>query len=139
MPQDEEVFSEVDIPQVWRATRVGVLVRLLCTSAPVAVKHESALLLIGLCAHSLADLKIPEGFAVVINSIDAKLRLADFEVSYAIGILGARAIALIGCLECEEAPAAEARRLQSIYPKVVVAALRRRRGADRLWIIRETA
>jgi carbonic anhydrase len=59
-----------------------------------------AQLLIGMCMDNRKHLHIPDNFAYIIRSGGANLRYSEFKVSYAIGVGGAKSIALIAHDQC---------------------------------------
>ena len=62
--------------------------------------YTQAQLLIGMCMDNRKHLHIPDNFAFIIRSGGANLRYSEFKVSYAIGVGGAKSIALIGHDQC---------------------------------------
>jgi len=62
--------------------------------------YTQAQLLIGMCMDNRKHLHMPDNFAYIIRSGGANLRYSEFKVSYAIGVGGARNIALIGHNHC---------------------------------------
>jgi len=62
--------------------------------------YSSAKLLIGMCMDHRKRLQIPDNFAYIIRTGGANLRYSEFKVSYAIGVGGIKAIALIGHNQC---------------------------------------
>ena len=95
-----EVRSEADIPERWRATPVGALLRYHDLNAPMPARVEKPELLIGMCMDSRKHLRIPDNFAFILRTGGANLRLSEFRVSYAIGVGGVRAVALMGHTHC---------------------------------------
>ena len=95
-----EIRAEADIPERWRATPVGALLRYHNLGAPLPGRAERPELLIGMCMDSRKHLRIPDNFAFILRTGGANLRLAEFRVSYAISVGGVRAIALIGHTNC---------------------------------------
>ncbi len=88
-----------DIPERYRDTPIGLLLDYHNLGREYD-KYTQAQLLIGMCMDSRKHLKIPDNFAFIIRSGGANLQHADFKVSYAIGVGGAKAIALIGHNDC---------------------------------------
>lgn len=160
-----EIKTEADIPERWRGTPIGDLLRYHALGAPLPPRAEKPELLIGMCMDSRKHLRIPDNFAFILRTGGANLRLSEFRVSYAIAVGGVRAIAIMGHTNCgmsglknrrepfiaglmeagwsrkeaeihfdQHAPSheigaevefivAEAKRLRSLYPKVLVAPL----------------
>ncbi|MFI5345651.1 MAG: carbonic anhydrase [Elusimicrobiota bacterium] len=95
-----EIKSEADIPEHWRPTPIGALLRYHALGAPLPGRAERPELLIGMCMDSRKHLRIPDNFAFILRTGGANLRQAEFRVSYAISVGGVRAIALIGHTNC---------------------------------------
>lgn len=159
------VLNETDILPAYRSTPVGDLLRYqnLGTTARTYARPE---LLIATCLEQRAALRVPEGFAISLHTAAASLKRDPFKVSWAIGVAGVSAIAIVGHDDCRlvdlhrhreqfvvqmieaagwerpaaeqhfdhwsdlfevenpvEFVAAEAARLQSRYPKILVAPL----------------
>ncbi len=95
-----EIRSESDIPERWRATPIGALLRYHNLGAPLPGRAEKPELLIGMCMDSRKHLRIPDNFAFILRTGGANMRLAEFRVSYAIAVGGVRAIALLGHTNC---------------------------------------
>jgi carbonic anhydrase len=162
------VRTEADILPVYRGTPVGDLLRYqnLGKNPGHTGKYARPAILIATCLEQRPGLSIPEGFAVSVHTAAASLKRDPFKVSWAIGVAGVSAIAIVGHDDCKlvdlrshreqfvvqmieaagwERPAAEqhfdhwsdlfavdnpadfvaaeAARLQSRYPKVLVAPL----------------
>ena len=96
----QEVRSEADIPERYRGTPVGELLRYHDLGAPRDQRADKPRLLIGMCMDSRKHLRIPDNFAFILRTGGANLRLAEFRVSYAIAVGGVRAIALMGHTNC---------------------------------------
>lgn len=95
-----EIRSETDIPERWRATPIGALLRYHDLRVPLPGRAEKPELLIAMCMDSRKHLRIPDNFAFILRTGGANLRLSEFRVSYAIAVGGVRAIALIGHTNC---------------------------------------
>ncbi|MBI3289613.1 MAG: carbonic anhydrase [Elusimicrobia bacterium] len=95
-----EVQSAADIPERWRATPIGALLRYHELGAPLPGRAEKPELLIGMCMDSRKHLRIPDNFAFILRTGGANLRLSEFRVSYAIAVGGVRSIALLGHTNC---------------------------------------
>lgn len=95
----KQVEKIQDIPEIYRNTPIGLLLEYHNLGREYD-KYTQAQLLIGMCMDSRKHLKIPDNFAFIIRSGGANLRYATFKVSYAIGVGGAQAIALIGHNDC---------------------------------------
>ncbi|GAB6181671.1 carbonic anhydrase [Desulfotomaculum defluvii] len=63
-------------------------------------RYDHAEILIGMCMDNRKRLNVPEKFAYVLRTGGGNLRASEFKVSYAIGVGGVRAIALIGHDNC---------------------------------------
>jgi len=88
-----------DIPPEMRDTPIGLFLQYHNLGRPFD-SYDRAQMLIGMCMDSRKHLRIPDNFAFIIRTGGANLRYADFKVSYAIGVGGARAIALVGHTNC---------------------------------------
>ena len=66
----------------------------------VSDPYANPALLIGMCMDHRSRLRIPENFAYVMRTAGANLRGLEFQVSFAIGVGGVQAIALIGHDDC---------------------------------------
>ncbi len=95
-----DIHSESDIPERWRATPIGALLRYHDLGAPLPGRAEKPELLIGMCMDSRKHLRIPDNFAFILRTGGANLSQAEFRVSYAIAVGGVRAIALMGHTNC---------------------------------------
>jgi carbonic anhydrase len=96
----DEVKSEADIPERWRAGPIGALLRYHELGAPLPPRADKPQLLIGMCMDSRKHLRIPDNFAFILRTGGGNMRLAEFRVSYAIAVGGVRAIALLGHTNC---------------------------------------
>lgn len=94
------IRSEADIPERWRASPIGALLRYHNLGVPLPGRAEKPELLIGMCMDSRKHLRIPDNFAFILRTGGANLRLAEFRVSYAIAVGGVRSIALMGHTNC---------------------------------------
>lgn len=88
-----------DILPRWRDTPIGDLLRFHNLGVPFE-SHESASLVIGMCMDNRKVLRMPDNFAFVLRAGGANFRRAEFKLSFAIAVGGARAIALIGHDQC---------------------------------------
>jgi carbonic anhydrase len=95
-----EIHSDADIPERWRATPIGDLLRYHALGAPLPGRAERPELLIGMCMDSRKHLRIPDNFAFILRTGGANLRQSEFRVSYALAVGGVRAIALIAHNNC---------------------------------------
>ena len=95
-----EIRFEADIPELWRATPIGDLLRYHNLGLPLPGRTEKPELLIGMCMDSRKHLRIPDNFAFILRTGGGNLRLSEFRVSYAIAVGGVRTIALIGHTNC---------------------------------------
>lgn len=163
------VRNEADILPAYRGTPVADLLRFHNLGvAPAAAQgaYGRPAILIATCLEQVPALRIPEGFAISLHTAAASLKRDPFKVSWAIGVAGVSAIAIVGHDDCRlvelrnhreqfvvqmieaagwerpaaeqhfdhwsdlfavdsplEFVAAEAARLQSRYPKILVAPL----------------
>ena len=95
-----DVESESDIPERWRGSPVGKLLRYHDLGAPLPERADKPELLIGMCMDSRKHLRIPDNFAFILRTGGANLALSEFRVSYALAVGGVRSIALIGHTNC---------------------------------------
>ncbi len=95
-----DIRSEEDIPEIWRKTPIGALLRYHNLGAPLPPRSDKPEILIGMCMDSRKQLRIPDNFAFILRTGGANLRLSEFRVSYAIAVGGVRAIALMGHTQC---------------------------------------
>jgi carbonic anhydrase len=91
--------NEQSLPSAWRDSPVGLLVAYHNLGRPYEA-YSQAQLLIGMCMDNRKHLHIPDNFAYIIRTGGANLRYSEFKVSYAIGVGGVTAIALIGHTQC---------------------------------------
>ena len=163
------VRNDSDILPAYRGTPVADLLRfqnLGAGPASTPARYERPAILIATCLEQSAPLRIPQGFAISLHTAAASLKRDPFKVSWAIGVAGVKAIAIVGHDDCRlvelrnhreqfvvqmieaagwerpaaeqhfdqwsdlfevanrvELEAAEAARLQSRYPKILVAPL----------------
>ncbi len=93
------VSSLQEIPRQYRDTPIGLLLEYHNLGRP----HETyaqARLLIGMCMDNRKHLHVPDNFAFIIRAGGANLRYSEFKVSYAFGVGGVKALALIGHNQC---------------------------------------
>jgi carbonic anhydrase len=95
-----DIRSEADIPERWRSTPIGALLRYHDLGVPLPGRADKPELLIGMCMDSRKHLRIPDNFAFILRTGGANMRLSEFRVSYAIAVGGVRAIALMGHTNC---------------------------------------
>ena len=88
-----------DIPTVYRSSPIGLLLEYHNLDRPFD-GYSKAELLIGMCMDNRKHLHMPDQFAFIIRSGGANLRYSEFKVSYAIGVGGVQALALIGHTNC---------------------------------------
>jgi carbonic anhydrase len=93
------VENEQDIFPEYRGTPIGRLLEYHNIERDFDA-YTRAELLIGMCMDNRKHLHIPDNFAYIIRAGGANLRTSEFKVSYAIGIGGVSAIALIGHTNC---------------------------------------
>ena len=94
-----KVEREADIFPHLRDTPIGRLLRY-HNLGEAHEAHASAELLIGMCMDNRKNLRMPDNFAFVLRAGGANFRRAEFKLSFAIAVGGARAIALIGHDQC---------------------------------------
>ena len=94
-----EVNSFKEIPGKYLNTPISLLLEYHNLDKPFD-NYTSAQLLVGMCMDSRKHLRIPDNFAFIIRSGGANLRTNEFKVSYAIGVGGVTAIALMGHNDC---------------------------------------
>ena len=88
-----------DIPPYYRGTSIELLLQYHNLGQPFET-YTNAALLVGMCMDHRKHLHIPDNFAYIIRSGGANLRYSEFKVSYAIGVGGVQAIAIIGHTNC---------------------------------------
>lgn len=94
-----KVISKEDIFLQYRNTPIEKL--LISHNLGISNKeYSSAELLIGMCMDNRKQLRIPSNFAYILRTGGGNLRFSEFKVSYAIGVGGVKAIALIGHNNC---------------------------------------
>ncbi len=93
------IASRESIPPEYRDTAIGLLLEYHNLERPFQA-YSAAQLLIGMCMDNRKHLHVPDNFAYIIRSGGANLRYSEFKVSYAIGVGGARCLALIGHTQC---------------------------------------
>lgn len=99
MPTLLPVNTRDDILPAWRDTPIGDLLRFHNLGEPLGT-HATASLVIGMCMDNRKIMRMPDNFAYVLRAGGANFRRAEFKLSYAIAVGGARAIALIGHDQC---------------------------------------
>lgn len=95
-----EIRAESDIPERWRKSPIGALLRYQNLNSTMPQRVDKPELLIGMCMDSRKHLRIPDNFAFILRTGGANLRLSEFRVSYAIAVGGVRSIALMGHTNC---------------------------------------
>jgi carbonic anhydrase len=93
------ITSKDNIPAQYRNTPIGRLLEYNNLDRPFE-PYTNAQLLIGMCMDNRKHLHIPDNFAFIIRAGGANLRYSEFKISYAIGVGGVRALALIGHNKC---------------------------------------
>lgn len=100
------VQRDADILPAYRNTPVETLLRLQNLRDPAARPaaepgaRSGPRILISTCLESSAKLHIPDGFAIVVRTGAASLKRDPFMVSWAVGIAGITAIAVVGHDDC---------------------------------------
>ncbi len=118
-----KIAGEPDIPAAWRASSLGAWLRRAALGGPPLTDADAPPLLVGLCPHDAPRPPLSEERAFLLDCAGPEFVLDDFSVSHAVAVGGARAVVLLGCRLCRtpaDPVAAEARRLRSLFPKVVV-------------------
>lgn len=95
----QSLDTEQSLPPAWRDSPVGLLVAYHNLHRPFE-SYQQAQLLIGMCMDHRKHLHIPDNFAYIIRTGGGNLRYSEFKVSYAIGVGGVSAVALIGHTQC---------------------------------------
>lgn len=93
------VRTAADVLPQWRGTPIEDLFRYHNLGEPFRT-YASAELVVGMCMDNRKSLRIPDNFAFVLRAGGANFRRAEFKLSYAVAVGGARAIALIGHDQC---------------------------------------
>jgi carbonic anhydrase len=88
-----------DIFPQYRDTPVGRFLEYHNLGRPFDV-YPKAELLIGMCMDNRKHLNAPDQFAFIIRSGGANMRTSEFKISFAVGVGGVRAMALIGHTQC---------------------------------------
>ncbi len=88
-----------DIPETYRDTPIEKLLKYQNLKSPLT-KTDKAELLIGMCMDNRKQLHIPDNFAFIIRSPGANLEFSHFPISYVIGVVGVKYIAIIGHDDC---------------------------------------
>ncbi len=98
-PQLLPVREQHDVPFAYRDTAIADLLAYHNLGVPHR-HHTQAELLVGTCMDNRQQLRIPKIFAFVMRAAGADFRGMEFQMSFAIGVGGVRAIALIGHDQC---------------------------------------
>ena len=93
------VRSDADILPAYRGTPIGALLGYRTWVLPPESTQRPELL-IASCLEQKAALRIPEGFAISLHTAAASLKRDPFKVSWAIGVAGVSAIAIVGHDDC---------------------------------------
>lgn len=94
-----KIENITDIPAEYRQTPIGLLLEYHNLGRSLET-YAQAQLLIGMCMDNRKHLNIPDNFAFIIRAGGANLRYSEFKISYAIGVGGVGALALIGHTKC---------------------------------------
>lgn len=97
------VHNEADILPAYRGTPIADLLRfqnLAPGQGAVPERYPRPALLLATCLEHSAALRIPEGFAISLRTAAASLKRDPFKVSWAIGVAGVTAIAIVGHDDC---------------------------------------
>jgi carbonic anhydrase len=99
------VRTAADILPAYHGTPVADLLRCQNLGQNIARQPESKsagpALLIATCLEQSAQLRVPEGFAITLHTAGASLKRDPFKVSWAIGVAGVSAIAIVGHDDCQ--------------------------------------
>lgn len=90
-----------NLPSAYRDSAISDL--LAYHNLGMAYRHRpssQAKLLVGMCMDYRKRLRIPEDFAYVIRTAGANFRGLEFQISFAVGVGGVRAIAVVGHDQC---------------------------------------
>ena len=93
------VHTETDILPTWRGTPVAELLALHNLGA-TARQYARPQILVATCLEPQTPLRIPAGFAISLHTAAANLKRDPFKVSWAVGIGGVSAIAIVGHTGC---------------------------------------
>lgn len=93
------VEHERDVPAAYRGTAIADLIAYHNLAAPHR-RYTQAELLAGMCMDHRTRLRIPDNFAYVMRAAGADFRGLSFQISFAVAVGGARAIAIIGHDQC---------------------------------------
>lgn len=93
------VHTEADILPAYRGTPMADLLRYQNLGSPPRACTRPEIL-IASCLEQQAALRVPEGFAISVHTAAASLKRDPFKVSWAIGVAGISAIAIIGHDDC---------------------------------------
>ena len=93
------VLTEEDIRPAYRGTPVGDLLRYQNLGV-ASRKYARPEILVATCLEQHAALRVPEGFAISVHTAAASLKRDPFKVSWAIGVAGVSAIAIVGHDDC---------------------------------------
>ncbi len=94
-----KILCENDIPEIYKNTPVGELIRYQNLKKEFE-SYQNAQILVGMCMDNRKQLRLPENFAYIIRTGGANLRYSEFKISYAIAIGGVKHIALIAHDRC---------------------------------------
>lgn len=93
------VDAPADVPEEWRGTPVGRLLAFHELDEPLEPPDRPQLL-VATCMDHRVTLRMPRDFAYVLRTGGANLAGRDFEVSFAVGVGGVRAVAVVGHSDC---------------------------------------
>ena len=93
------VCDRDDILPAYRDTPIADLLTYHNLDAPHRL-YDQALLLVGMCMDHRQRLRIPERFAHVMRVGGVRLRMLEFQISFAISVGRVRAVALVGHDQC---------------------------------------
>lgn len=93
------VRNDADILPAYRDTPVGQLLRYHNLGLAPTV-HRQPEILVATCLDARRRLLVPEGFAINVTAAAAGLKRMPFKVSWAVGIAGVSALALVGHEGC---------------------------------------
>lgn len=96
------VRTEADILPAFRGTPVADLLRFqnLGGAGAATTTWQRPVLLVATCIEQPTPLRLPPGFAISLHTAAASLKRDPFKVSWAIGVAGVKAIAIVGHDDC---------------------------------------
>ena len=93
------IYSLASVPPHLRGSPIERLLAYHNLGHP-APMYERAEMLISMCMDNRKEMRLPERFAFIIRTAAGNLRDNEFRTAFAIGVGGARAVAIIGHTDC---------------------------------------